>query len=103
MVVVKVGFRPLGRPEMDKDGPNSFGLNQVTDPGDVVQSLAAKGAAKMTKENQQYPRLIHKLQKGSASFCPVLAEYRGHLRVLRIWIGRRQRHAHLRRWATVTL
>ena len=37
MVVVKVGFRPFGRPEMDKYGPNPFGLNQVTDPVDVVQ------------------------------------------------------------------
>lgn len=50
----------------------------------------------MTKENQQHRRLIHKLKQDSAGFGPVLAKHRRHFRLLCVWIGHRQRHAHLR-------
>src|ERR1700722_12190703 len=101
--VVKVGLGPLGRPEMDEDGPNSLRLNRPAKPGDVLQSLAAKRASKMTKENQQERRLIQKRKQGPASLSAVLTEHRGHLRCLRTClhglylfrIGRRQRHPHL--------
>src|ERR1700722_17436530 len=95
MVVVKVGFRSLRRSEMDEDRTDAPCFNLHTDPGHVVQSLAAKRASKMTKENQQHRRLIHKLEQGSAGFGPVLAKHRRHFRLLCVWIDQRHRHAHL--------
>src|ERR1700733_8852881 len=94
MVVVKVGFRPLRRSEMDEDRADAPCLNLLADPGHIVQSLAAKRASKMTKENQQHRRLIHQLEQASAGLRPVLPKHRRHL--LRVWIGHRQRHAHLK-------
>src|ERR1700677_2289403 len=94
MVVVKVGFRPLRRSEMDENRANAPCLNLLADPGHVIQSLAAKGATKMTKENQQRRRLIHQLEQASAGLRPVLPKHRRHL--LRVWIGHRQRHADLK-------
>ncbi len=84
MVVVKVGLGPLRRPEMDKDRPNTFRLNGMPDPGDVVQSLAAERAPKMAKKNEQQRGFIQELEQSAAALGAVLLEHGGHLRLLRV-------------------
>jgi hypothetical protein len=69
---------------MDKNRPNSLRLNCPANPGDVLQSLAAKRASKVTKKNQQERRLIEKRKQSPASFGAVFTQHSGHLRFLRI-------------------
>ena len=67
---------------MDKNRPNSLRLNHSANPGDVLQSLAAKRASKMTKKNQQNWRLIQKCKQRPARLGAVVTEHGGHLRRL---------------------
>src|SRR5580704_11891098 len=93
MVVVKIRFRPLRRPEMDKNRPNAPGLDLAADPGNVVQSLAAKGASKMAEKDQQDRRFIQELKQGSTALGAVLLQNRSHLCLFRFRQTHTSHHA----------
>src|SRR5580704_5772888 len=98
MVVVEVRFGPLRRAQMHEDRPDAAPFDLPTNPGNILQRLAAKRASKMTKENQQNGRLIQQRKQGSPGFRAVPPEHRGHLRFFWIRLLRiqnRQRHLPL--------